>query len=57
VPESFDFSRFPILTTERLRLRQLTHDDADAIMALFGSPEVLRFLNQSPTDTPKKSSD
>jgi [ribosomal protein S5]-alanine N-acetyltransferase len=55
VPETFDFSRFPILTTERLRLRQLTHDDADAIVALFGSPEVLRFLNQPPTDTPEKA--
>jgi ribosomal-protein-alanine N-acetyltransferase len=53
--EIFDFSTFPILTAERLRLRQLAHDDAEAIMALFSSPEVLRFLNQPPTDTPEKA--
>ncbi len=52
---SFDFSTFPTLTTERLRLRRFRHDDASAMMALFSSPEVLRFLNQSPTDTPEKA--
>jgi len=51
----FDFTTFPILTTERLRLRQLTHDDADAMIVLFGSPEVLRFLNQPPVDTHDKA--
>lgn len=40
----FDFNTFPILTTERLRLRQLTHDDADAIMALYSDPEVVRYI-------------
>lgn len=51
----FDFSMFPILTTERLRLRQLTHEDADAIIAILGSPQVLRFLNQPPVDTREKA--
>jgi len=51
----FDFSSFPILTTERLRLRQLTHDDAESWMAIFGAPEVLRFLNDDPVDTPEKA--
>jgi [ribosomal protein S5]-alanine N-acetyltransferase len=53
----FDFSYFPDITTERLALRRLTHDDADAIVAIFGSPDVLRFLNQSPTDTHDKALD
>ncbi|HRF96840.1 MAG TPA: GNAT family N-acetyltransferase, partial [Aggregatilineales bacterium] len=51
----FDFSTFPILTTERLILRRLHHDDAGAIMELFSDPQVLRFLNNSPTDTLKKA--
>lgn len=51
----FDFSEFPILTTERLRLRALTHDDAEALMAIFGSPDVLRYLNQPPLDTREKA--
>lgn len=55
MPDLFDFSAFPILTTERLRLRQLTHDDAPALMALFSDPEVLRFLNNDPMDTEEKA--
>ncbi len=51
----FDFSTFPILTTDRLILRQLTRADADAICAIFSSPEVLRFLNNDPVDTPEKA--
>ena len=39
----FDFSGFPILTTERLRMRQLLPDDADGIQALFSDSQVLRF--------------
>lgn len=51
----FDFSTFPLLATDRLRLRQLGADDVEAVMALFGDPQILRFLNQSPTDTPDKA--
>jgi ribosomal-protein-alanine N-acetyltransferase len=51
----FDFSDFPELTTPRLRLRELRAGDADAIIALFGDPRVLRFLNNPPTDTPDKA--
>ncbi len=51
----FDFSAFPIITTERLRLRQLTHADATGMMAIFGNPDVLRFLNNPPVDTPEKA--
>lgn len=53
--ELFDFSQFPILQTERLVLRRLTHDDAEAMIAIFGSPEVLRFLNEDPVDTVEKA--
>lgn len=51
----FDFSSFPILTTERLCLRQLTHNDAGAMSVLFSSSEVLRFLNNDPVDSPEKA--
>jgi RimJ/RimL family protein N-acetyltransferase len=51
----FDFTTFPVLTTERLRLRQLTHADADAVMAMGSSPEVLRYLNDPPVDTRDKA--
>jgi len=51
----FDFSAFPVLTTARLRLRQMTAGDAAAIMAIFGSAEGLRYLNNDPTDTPEKA--
>lgn len=51
----FDYSSFPTMTTRRLYMRPMNYGDADAIMALFGSPEVLRFLNQPPTDTLEKS--
>lgn len=51
----FDFSSFPILTTERLQLRQLRHDDAAAMRDLFSAPEVLRFLNLDPVDSPDKA--
>ncbi|MDP9180805.1 MAG: GNAT family N-acetyltransferase [Chloroflexota bacterium] len=54
---TFDFTRFPILTTDRLRLRQLTLDDADGMMALLGDPLVLRFLNDPPADTVEKATE
>lgn len=36
----FDFSAFPILETERLILRRMTHADADAVFAIFGDEET-----------------
>jgi Acetyltransferases, including N-acetylases of ribosomal proteins len=47
----FDFSTFPVLETARLRLRQLTDTDADAVIAIFSSPEVLRYMDADPVDT------
>jgi len=52
-----DSAGFPTLTTERLHLRQITQGDAEAIKAIFGSPDVLRFLNQPPVDTLAKAID
>ena len=44
----FDFSTFPILTTERLRLREITNDDTEGLIQLFSSEESMRFLNFPP---------
>ena len=33
----------------------MRHDDADAMIELFSSPEVLRYLNHDPTDTHEKA--
>ena len=40
----FDFSYFPVLETERLRLRKLSDADADQILALYSDPEATRYL-------------
>jgi ribosomal-protein-alanine N-acetyltransferase len=52
---TYDFSEFPKLETERLKLRQLRHEDAENIVALFTSPEVLQFLDLEPTDSREKA--
>jgi [ribosomal protein S5]-alanine N-acetyltransferase len=39
---------FPILTTERLTLRQLSVNDQHAIFALRSDPEVNKYLNRQP---------
>jgi ribosomal-protein-alanine N-acetyltransferase len=49
--ELFDFSTFPILQTERLILRQLRHEDAEHVLTLFSSPEVLAFLDLEPLES------
>lgn len=41
--ELFDFSVFPILTTERLILREITGADAAAIMTIRGDYEVTKY--------------
>lgn len=53
--EVYNFSTFPELTTPRLRLRRLRAEDAAGMVALFGDPRVLRFLNHAPTDTLDKA--
>ncbi len=42
---------FPILTTERLTLRQLSIDDQQDIFALRSDPEINKFLDRQPCKT------
>lgn len=42
------WSSFPVLTTERLVLRELRDDDAEAANRLFADPEVMRFIGRPP---------
>ena len=51
----FDFSTFPILTTERLHLRQLTHADAEAINHIFSDPQVIEFMSEPPLHSTEKA--
>ena len=39
-----NFSPFPILESERLRFRKLTHEDAPEIIVLRGNPETMKFI-------------
>lgn len=43
---SIDFSSFPVLTTERLVLRQLQVSDAEAMFAMRSDPLVMRHVNR-----------
>lgn len=51
----FDFSAFPELITDRLRLRALHTGDAEALATLYAIPDVMRFLNYDPADSPEKA--
>jgi len=46
-----DSAAFPILTTERLTLRQVSLDDQDDIFALRSDPEINKFLDRQPCKT------
>lgn len=39
---------FPVIETERLRLRSMNSSDRDGLFALFSDPEVLRYYNIDP---------
>src|SRR5689334_3433445 len=41
-----NFDPFPILTTERLVLRQMQVEDIDAIFKLRSNPAVMRYVNR-----------
>lgn len=49
----FNFSPFPELLTDRLRLRSLTMEDTDAIFELRGHPEVKAFLPRIGPESPE----
>lgn len=42
---------FPNLETERLILREITHDDAEGIFACFSNDNVTRFYGQDSLET------
>lgn len=42
------FMVFPTLQTERLTLRSITLNDADAIFRIMGDPQVIRYFGQLP---------
>jgi ribosomal-protein-alanine N-acetyltransferase len=42
---------FPILTTERLTLRQLSKSDSGEILQLRSNPEINKFLDRKPSKT------
>lgn len=50
----FDFKNFPILSTERLTLRQIVSDDANEMFALRSNPEIMRYI---PRELPKTIDD
>ncbi len=47
----FDFSAFPLLETDRLRLRRIVEADADAVVAILSDPQVTRYLLDDPDGT------
>lgn len=47
--ENTNFTPFPILTTERLTLRQLSINDAQHIFALRSDTEINKYLNRQPS--------
>ena len=48
---SRNFTPFPILTSERLTLRQLSIDDQQDIFALRADKEINRYLDREPSKT------
>jgi [ribosomal protein S5]-alanine N-acetyltransferase len=42
------FTHFPLLTTERLRLRQIVDDDAEDFFAVKSDPQVMEFYGDEP---------
>jgi ribosomal-protein-alanine N-acetyltransferase len=46
-----NFTPFPILTTERLTLRQLSIDDKQNIFDLRSDAEINKYLNRAPSKT------
>lgn len=43
-----DLTAFPIIATERLWLREIVDDDAPAIFAIQGNPQVMRWFGSDP---------
>lgn len=48
---NLNFTKFPILTTKRLIIRQLSHDDQLDIFALRSDAEINKYLDRKPSTT------
>jgi ribosomal-protein-alanine N-acetyltransferase len=48
---TLNFTPFPVLTTQRLILRQLVREDEEAIFALRSNEQVNRFLERTPAQS------
>jgi len=44
--DRFDFSVFPNLETQRLLLKEITKDDAEALYAMRTNPDVMRYIDR-----------
>jgi len=53
----FDFTDFPIITTERLVLREMSPQDVNALLKHFGNAEVVRFIDMQPIRTIKQANE
>jgi [ribosomal protein S5]-alanine N-acetyltransferase len=51
----FNFHPFPIITTERLLLRQITGGDANEILFLRSSEKVMQYLDRDPLKTKEEA--
>lgn len=51
------FRAFPRLETERLVLREITPDDADAVFALYSDDTVMQYLDIDTLTTPAQAAD
>lgn len=40
----FNFNPFPVIETERLLLRRVTNDDANAVFEIRSNPETMKFI-------------
>ena len=49
------FGRFPLLTTERLVLREIRETDVDAAFRLFSDPEAMRYVGHAAHKDPEET--
>lgn len=54
---TLNFTPFPVLETERLRLRQTTLDDAQVIFAMLSSTTVMQYIPSPLATTVKEAED
>ncbi len=54
---SFNFDEFPVLITERLRLREIIGSDANDIFAIRGDYEVTKYNNGKAYKSTKQAGD